>query len=246
MKRILIIGASSALAGACARLWAAEQARLFLVARDHEKLEAIAGDLRLRGAEEVGTFVLAAQDVHRHHEMLSAAKALLGAIDIALIAHGSLPDQRACAADAALMLRELTTNGASVMALLTLLANEFEAQRSGHIAVITSVAGERGRPSNYVYGSAKAAVSTFCEGLRARLFESGVALTDIRPGFVATPMTQGLKLPTLLVAQPAAVAQRIVRGIARRADVLYAPTWWRFIMWVIRHIPRALFKRLSL
>jgi short-subunit dehydrogenase len=167
-------------------------------------------------------------------------------VDVALIAHGTLPDQTACEADALLTLREFANNGTSTIALLTVLAQHFEHQKQGQLAVITSVAGDRGRPSNYVYGSAKAAVSVFCEGLRARLFKAGVSLTDIRPGFVATPMTQGLPLPAPLVAQPDAVARRMLKGIDRRVDVLYAPGFWALIMFVIRNIPSAVFKRLKL
>jgi short-subunit dehydrogenase len=219
---------------------------LFLVARDSEKLAAIARDLSVRGASAVHTWQMDANDLPAHTDMLKAVVQALGAIDIALIAHGTLPDQKACEADAARALREFTTNASSAIALLTVLANQFEQQRSGAIGVITSVAGDRGRPSNYVYGSAKAAVSVFCEGLRARLYKAGVSLTDIRPGFVATPMTQGLALPAPLVAQPASVARRIVAGIDRKADVLYAPAMWALIMTIIRMIPRAIFKRLKL
>lgn len=245
MTNVLIIGATSAIAGACARRWALRGDRLFLVGRDSEKLAAQAADLRVRGAE-AEVFVMDANDLAAHPAMLIAAVAWLGSIDIALVAHGTLPDQRACEADPLLAVQELATNGGSVMALLTLLATRVELQRAGALAVITSVAGDRGRPSNYVYGSAKAAVSVFCEGLRARLFRSGVTVTDIRPGFVATPMTQGLALPARLVAMPDAVARRIVAGIDRGADVVYAPAFWWGIMWIIRHIPRAVFKRLSL
>lgn len=245
MTNVLIIGATSAIAGACARRWALRGDRLFLVGRDSEKLAAQAADLRVRGAE-AEVFVMDANDLAAHPAMLMAAVAWLGSIDIALVAHGTLPDQRACEADPLLAVQELATNGGSVMALLTLLATRVELQRAGALAVITSVAGDRGRPSNYVYGSAKAAVSVFCEGLRARLFRSGVTVTDIRPGFVATPMTQGLALPARLVAMPDAVARRIVAGIDRGADVVYAPAFWWGIMWIIRHIPRAVFKRLSL
>jgi decaprenylphospho-beta-D-erythro-pentofuranosid-2-ulose 2-reductase len=246
MKRILVIGAASAIAAACARLWAARGASLFLVGRDAAKLEALAGDLSVRGASAVHGHRMDANDVPAHAAMLEAAVQALGGLDIALIAHGTLPDQKACEADAALALRELATNATSVIALLTVLASHFARQRGGAIAVITSVAGERGRPGNYVYGSAKAAVSVFCEGLRARLLGQGVSLTDIRPGFVATPMTQGLPLPAPLVAQPETVARRIVAGIERKADVLYAPAFWAPIMMVIRNIPRALFKRMKL
>jgi short-subunit dehydrogenase len=185
-------------------------------------------------------------DIPAQRAMVDAGAQALGACDVALIAYGTLPDQGACERDPALALREFGTNGTSVIALLTLLANQFERQRSGAIAVITSVAGDRGRPSNYVYGSAKAAVSTFCEGLRPRLFRAGVSVTDIRPGFVDTPMTRGLQLPAALVAQPHAVARRIVAGIERGADVLYTPAFWASIMALIGSIPRPLFKRMQL
>ncbi|MDR1064364.1 MAG: SDR family oxidoreductase [Azoarcus sp.] len=245
MKRILIVGATSAIAMACARLWAAEGARFFLAARDAEKLAALAGDLRVRGAD-VASFQMDVNDVAAHAGLIEQAFQAWQGLDIALIAHGTLPDQSACERDAALTLREFSTNGLSVIALLTGLANRFERQQGGALAVITSVAGDRGRPSNYVYGSAKAAVSVFCEGLRARLSRAGVALTDIRPGFVATPMTQGRPLPKRLTATPEAVAKRIVAGIARKADVLYAPFFWFPIMLAIRCIPGALFKRMKL
>jgi decaprenylphospho-beta-D-erythro-pentofuranosid-2-ulose 2-reductase len=246
MKRILVIGATSTIAGACAREWAVRGASFFLVGREATKLEALAADLRMRGAAAADTWTMDATDITAHAPMVEAGIEALGRFDIALIAHGTLPDQAACERDAALTLREFATNGGSVIALLTILANRFEEQRNGAIAVITSVAGDRGRPSNYVYGSAKAAVSVFCEGLRARLFKAGVSLTDIRPGFVATPMTQGLPLPAALVSQPQTVARRIVTGIDRRKDVLYAPAFWAWIMAVIRNIPGFVFKRTKL
>jgi decaprenylphospho-beta-D-erythro-pentofuranosid-2-ulose 2-reductase len=246
MTRILIVGATSAIATACARIWVSRQAHFFLVARDANKLQAVARDLLVRGAVQVDTYEMAAEDTEGHHVMLSRATESLGRIDVALIAHGTLPDQKSCEGDPAVALREIAINGTSVIAILTLLANFFENQRGGSIGVITSVAGDRGRRSNYVYGSAKAAVSAFCEGVRARLFRAGVSLTDVRPGFVATPMTQGLSLPAALVASPDTVAERIVRGIDRRADTLYVPAFWGAIMWVIRHLPSVIFKRLSL
>ncbi len=246
MTRVLIIGASSAIAAACARRWAAGGAQLVLVGRDADKLAAVARDLTVRGAASASTYVLDALDTPRHAEMLDAAVTTLGTIDVALIAHGTLPDQQACEHDVTQTLHAFASNATSVMALLTILATQLERQRHGALAVITSVAGDRGRPSNYVYGSAKAAVSTFCEGLRPRLFKAGVSLTDIRPGFVHTPMTAGLPLPALLVAEPDAVAARIVHGIARQRDVLYVPAFWALILLIVRLLPRPLFKRLSL
>jgi len=246
MKRVLIIGANSTIAVACARCWAANGASFFLVARNASKLEQTADDLRSRGAYEVSVLALDATNLEGHAAMIEEAVAALDQIDIVLLAYGTLPDQAACERDANLAVREFEINGTSAIALLTGLAAVLEAQGQGRLAVITSVAGDRGRLSNYVYGSAKAAVSTFCEGLRVRLYKSGVHVTDIRPGFVDTPMTQGLPLPRALVATPESVGRRIVKGIDRKVDVLYVPAFWALIMLIVRSIPRPIFKRMRL
>ncbi|QXG43246.1 SDR family oxidoreductase [Pseudomonas viridiflava] len=246
MKRILIIGATSAIAHACARLWAAQGCDFFLVARSADRLQVTAADLEGRGARTVTLHEMDATHFAEHPRMLADCLKVLGQIDVVLIAHGTLPDQQACEQDFGLALQEFITNSASVIALLTLLAQHFEVQRCGTLAVISSVAGERGRPSNYLYGAAKAAVSTFCDGLQARLFKVGVHVLTIKPGFVDTPMTQGLSLPAALLAQPEQVAERIVNGITRQSTSLYAPGFWALIMLVIRSIPQPLFKRLNL
>jgi short-subunit dehydrogenase len=246
MKRVLIIGATSAIAAACARLWAVQGAEFFLVARNNEKLEQTAEDLKVRGAKAVTLHRMDATDFGAHPAMLEKCLVALQQIDIALIAHGTLPDHQACEKDIDLALREFAANGTSVIALMTLLANQLETQRCGTMAVISSVAGDRGRPSNYLYGTAKAAVSTFCEGLRARLFKLGVHVITIKPGFVDTPMTQGLPLPKALVAKPEQVAQRIVAGIERKTAILYVPGFWALIMLIICSIPQPIFKRLNL
>ncbi len=246
MKNVLIVGGSSAIATACARRWAAEGANLFLTGRHEVRLEAVAQDLRVRGAGTVATHILDINDHLQHPAMLDAYRASFERIDIVLIAHGSLPDQAHCERDVGAALRELSTNAISTIALLTLLASVFESQKSGTIAVISSVAGDRGRPSNYVYGAAKAAVATFCEGLRARLFKSGVNVLTIKPGFVDTPMTAGLSLPGALVASPERVATDIVRAIGRGKDALYTPWFWSGIMLIIRSLPEFVFKRVSL
>ncbi|MEH6482683.1 MULTISPECIES: SDR family oxidoreductase [Pseudomonas] len=246
MKKILIIGATSAIATACARLWASQGAEFFLVARNDERLQQIATDLKARGAKAVTLHNMDVTDYDAHPDMLEKCLASLRQIDIALIAHGTLPDQQTCEQDVAVALREFANNGTSVIALLSRLANQFEFQRWGTLAVISSVAGDRGRPSNYLYGTAKAAVSTFCEGLRARLFKVGVHVITIKPGFVDTPMTKGLIFPAMLVAQPDQVARRIVKGIKRSANIIYAPGFWWGVMFIIKSIPEFVFKKINI
>jgi short-subunit dehydrogenase len=245
MKRILIVGATSAIAEATARLWAAQGHRLYLLGRNEERLQAMAADLAIRGAVSVNTGALDANDFARHERAIDDAITALEGIDIALIAHGTLGDQQACERDFDLALRELNTNALSVISLLTRLAGRFEAQGHGTIAVISSVAGDRGRQSNYVYGSAKGAVSIFLQGLRQRLCKSGVGVLTIKPGFVDTPMTRDFRKGPLW-ATPATIAKRIVKAIETGGDEVYAPGFWFFIMMVIKLIPERLFKRIKL
>jgi short-subunit dehydrogenase len=245
-KRILIVGATSAIALAAARRWAAAGAALFLVARNEARLAQAKGDLEARGAGRVDVHALDVDRLDQQGAMLEAAAAALGRIEVALIAAGTLPDQKACERDPALAARALATNAVSLIHLLTLLANRMEAEGSGTIAVISSVAGDRGRASNYVYGAAKAALSGFAEGLRGRLFKAGVHVLTIKPGFVDTPMTAGLALPRSLVASPDRVGLDIVAAVDRRRDVLYTPWFWRWVMAIIRAVPGPVFKRLPL
>lgn len=245
MQKILIIGATSAIAEATARLWATRGDALFLVGRKTAPLDSIADDLRIRGAAAVGCFTMDACDTSAHAAMLEAAEKTLGGLDVALIAHGSLPDQKACEASVELTLKEIDTNALSVIALATRLAEGFEKQSSGTLAVISSVAGDRGRQSNYVYGAAKGMVSLFMQGLRNRLAKKGVQVVTIKPGFVDTPMTAAFPKGALW-AKPDAIARGIVRAIDRNADEVYLPGFWRLIMFIIRHIPERVFKKLSL
>lgn len=245
MRKVLIVGATSAIAEAVARLLAAQGDLLYLVGRRAEALEAIAADLRVRGAARVQTEAMDANAIERHAALLDNADVALGGLDTVLIAHGTLSDQAACQQSVALTFQELHTNALSVIALLTLIANHFEAQRVGMIAVISSVAGDRGRQSNYVYGTAKAAVSTFLSGLRQRLYKSGVQVVTIKPGFVDTPMTRDFS-KGLLWAKPERVARDIVRAMENGKDVVYTPGFWWAIMQLIKSIPEFVFRRLSL
>jgi decaprenylphospho-beta-D-erythro-pentofuranosid-2-ulose 2-reductase len=243
--RVVIVGAGSALAHEAAKLFARDGADLFLVGRSADKLTIVADDLKVRGAKNVETFVLDLNEIDRHEELLQQVISSFGGIDTLLIAHGTLGDQKQSQLSIAETLQELNTNAISVISLLTISANYFEQQKRGCIAVISSVAGDRGRPSNYVYGTAKAAVSTFLQGLRGRLAKSGVAVVTIKPGSVATPMTAHMK-QGLLFAQPEAVGAGIYEAIKKRKDVVYLPGYWKIIMFVIKSIPESIFKRLPL
>jgi decaprenylphospho-beta-D-erythro-pentofuranosid-2-ulose 2-reductase len=245
VRKILIIGATSAIAEATARLFAQRGDRLFLVGRNADTLAACAQDLKIRGASSTGTALLEVNDLGSHQALIEAAEQALGGLDTALIAHGTLSDQAACEQSVDLMLRELGTNGISVVALMNRLAQKFEARRTGTIVVISSVAGDRGRKSNYVYGSAKALVTAFASGLRQRLRGSGVAVITIKPGFVDTPMTAAFPKGPLW-AKPEQIGAGIVRAIDRSTPVVYLPGFWRPIMFIIRAIPERIFQRLSL
>ena len=245
MKKILIIGATSAIAEHCARVWAARGDALFLVARNQDRLNTIASDLNVRGAGIVSAYPMDLNEITGQQAMLDAAEAAMGGLDTVLIAHGTLSNQKACEQSVDETLAEIQTNALSTIALLTLIANRFEAKRNGTIAVISSVAGDRGRASNYVYGSAKAMVTAFTSGLRQRLHRSNVAIVTIKPGFVDTPMTAEFK-KGLLWAQPANVAAKIVKTIDRRKDEVYVPAFWWGIMAVIKNIPEFIFKMVKI
>jgi decaprenylphospho-beta-D-erythro-pentofuranosid-2-ulose 2-reductase len=245
MAKILIIGAGSAIAEATARRWAGRGDSLYLVDRDAERLGAVAADLGVRGGSVAGQAVLDVNDFSAHARVLDQAAEALGGLDLALIAHGTLGDQAASERDPAVALKEISTNALSVISLGTLLANRFEAQGRGCLAVISSVAGDRGRQSNYVYGTAKATVTAFLSGLRNRLFRSGVQVLTIKPGMVDTPMTAALKKGPLF-ASADTVAAGIVRAVDKRRDVVYVPGYWRLVMGVIKALPEGVFKRLKL
>ncbi|MBL8299235.1 MAG: SDR family oxidoreductase [Rhodanobacteraceae bacterium] len=245
MRRIIIIGATSAIAEATARLFAARGDALCLVGRDASRLAVIAADLGVRGAVRAATATLDVTDFAAHAAVLDEAERELGGLDTVLIAHGTLSNQSECETSVDALRREYDINALSVMALLTPIANRFAQQGFGDIAVISSVAGDRGRMSNYVYGSAKAAVTAFLSGLRQRLQKSGVNVLTIKPGFVDTPMTRDFPKGALW-AQPDTIAQGIVKAIEKRRSVVYLPWFWLGIMGVIRSVPEFVFKRLRL
>jgi decaprenylphospho-beta-D-erythro-pentofuranosid-2-ulose 2-reductase len=246
VKKVLVIGATSAIAEATARLYAKNGDRLYLIARDPAKLETVAADLAVRGAERVDTAVMDACEYERHEAAIKQAIDTLEGLDIVLIAHGTLPDQKAAEENYAAAYEVLNDNFLSVVSLLTRLANIMESNKQGTIAVISSVAGDRGRQSNYLYGTAKAGVSTFLQGLRNRLQSSGVHVVTVKPGFVNTPMTADVAGDGFMWAQPEQIADGIYKAIDKKRDVVYLPGFWWLIMFIIRSVPEFIFKRLSL
>ena len=243
---ILLIGAGSAIATAVARRYAANQTSLFLFARNSSRLALQQQDLLVRGAARVGTHVLDLSNHEEHETAINAATEFFGEddIDLVLICHGSLPDQEAAEQDFDLARREIDINGLSIISLLTRLTPYLKEQGRGMLAVVTSVAGDRGRQPNFVYGAAKALVSTYLQGLRGKLLPYGVDVLDIRPGLVDSPMTQQFD-KGLLWSSPELVARQIEKAIRRKRHTVYVPGYWRLIMAVVRSIPEAVFKRLK-
>jgi len=245
MEKVVVFGATSAMAQETARLLAARGAELVLVGRDPERLDAVAADARVRGARRVQAMAADLDDAERHAELLGRAASFLGRVDLVLLAQGLLAGSDACEADAALAERVLLTNLVAPALLLQRAAGLLAAQGSGTIVAISSVAGDRGRQSNYVYGASKAGLSTLLGGLRNRLFRRGVHVVTVKPGPVDSAMTDGLPRAPRRAA-PSVVAAAIVRAVERRRDVVYAPGRWRVIMAVVRHVPEWIFKRLRL
>ncbi len=244
-KTILVLGATSAIAQAWMRLLAPQGASFFLVGRNAVHLDSVAKDLATRGATAAYMETANLDDTAGHVALLERAVAALGNLYCAFIAHGVLGDQAAGERDFTVASASLQTNFLSTVSLVTWLANYFAAQYHGRLVVISSVAGDRGRKSNYIYGAAKAGLNAFLDGVRNRLDREGVQILTVRPGFVATPLTAHLPQRPLF-ATPDAVAQDILKAIEHRRDVLYTPWFWRWIMALIRFIPEWKFKKMDL
>jgi decaprenylphospho-beta-D-erythro-pentofuranosid-2-ulose 2-reductase len=244
MKNVAIFGAASAIAQATAKLLVKEKLSFVLLDQDETKLTIVANDLKVRGAGAVHTITADLSHTETHSTLWSQITSF-GNPDTVLIAYGTLGNQKKSQADFAITQKELQTNFVSVVSLLTLIANDFEQQKSGTIAVISSVAGDRGRQSNYVYSSAKGALTIFLSGLRNRLTPHNVSVITIKPGFIDTPMTTSFK-KGLLWAKPETIAPGIVSAIKHKKSTVYLPWFWRYIMLIIRLIPEGIFKQMKL
>jgi decaprenylphospho-beta-D-erythro-pentofuranosid-2-ulose 2-reductase len=245
--RIVIIGATSAIAEHCARQWlAATPAELILVGRDLAKIELVAADLRVRSPQSTIHSIKANFTDPLSIKALVDSIVDTGPVDTVLIAHGSLADQQQCQHDLTQCQDALAVNGVSPVLFAEAFAAHMQRANAGTLALIGSVAGDRGRKSNYVYGAAKGLVTRYAQGLQHRFADSKVKVVLIKPGPTDTPMTAQLKNQGAQLADVDAVARQIVAGIKAGRTVIYAPAKWAVIMLVIRHLPRFVFNKMNI
>ena len=246
LRKILVIGATSAIATECVRRWLDHPVELVLVGRNDDRLQRLAGDLGVRSPlSKIQTMVLDFMDPAAIQAFIAQQREQ-GLIDLAMIAHGSLPEQEECQADLSCVDQALALNGVSPALFAEAIAGAMIEQGEGTLVVVGSVAGDRGRKSNYVYGAAKGMLDRYAQGLQHRLFQSGVTLCLVKPGPTHSPMTAHLAGSGLPLADISAVANTIVKGVDKGKAVIYAPGKWALIMWVIRHLPRFVFNRLDI
>lgn len=243
MRTILILGATSDVGKELARLYANQGSHLILSSRKAERLEPLKNDLELRHAIHVDLISLDATDFESHSRILTS---LLPNVDIAICVFGYLGDHSLAQKDFAACKNIIDTNYTGAVSILNIIAEHFENRKSGSIVGVSSVAGERGRQSNYFYGSAKAGFTAYLSGLRNRLYRSNVHVLTVIPGFMFTKMTEGMDLPKPITASSIQAAKKIVKAEKNRRNVIYVlPIWW-LIMTIIKSIPEFIFKRLKL
>lgn len=243
--RVLVFGATSAICHELLKLYAVEGAHFFLVARNVQKLRAIEDDLVARGGVAAGSAAYDFNDWQQHDSSVEQGYSCLGAIDIAIIAHGSLPDQAECESSSAALKACMDDNFTSAAVIVQACAQRLGQQGQGTLAVVSSVAGDRGRKSNYAYGAAKAGIDVLLQGLQGRFSGSSVKVVNIKPGMIITPMTAHMRHGAIW-ATPSAVAPDIYQAIAKGRRVCYVPGYWRLIMFVIRSLPTAVLAKLPI
>jgi len=243
--KIIIIGATSAIARSTARLYAEQNSQIFLVGRDGRRLRELKADLELRGANSIENLTLDITNCNEHANVINKSIQFLGHIDIAIICHGSLPDQKKCESNFREIEKAININGLTTISFCTEISKQLELQKTGTLAVITSVAGDRGRQPNFIYGAAKSMVSTYLQGLRGKLLPFDVHVIDIKPGLVDSPMTAKFEKGALW-STPELVAIDIVSGIKKKRHTIYTPSYWRFIMAAVCSIPEVIFKKMKI
>lgn len=246
-NRVVILGALSAIAMATARIYAAEGAALMLVARNPDRLKALADDLRARGAKQVETAAMdleaAAADAPK---LMAEWKARLGGLDHVHVVYGYLGTQEKASADPSELARITASNYSTAVQWCEAAANIFRTQKHGSIIAVSSVAGDRGRQSNYAYGAAKGGLALYMQGLAHSLAPLGARAVAVKPGFVDTPMTDGMKKGGALWASPEKIGAIIRRAADKGGPIQYAPGIWRMIMTVIRSVPAFVFHKTKL
>jgi short-subunit dehydrogenase len=243
MKNVLILGATSDMAQAIAKRYAAEGWSLTLAALEPELLDPIAGDLRVRTNSPVEALVFDATAFESHRTFYNS---LTTRPDAVICVFGYMGDQIAARTDFTEVQRTIDINFTGAVSILNIVAEDFEKRGFGAIAGISSVAGDRGRQSNYIYGCAKAGFTTYLAGLRNHLAGKGVHVMTVKPGFCRTKMTENLELPAALTAEPEQVADAVFRGLEKKRNVVYTLWMWRYIMLIIRHIPEFIFKKMGM
>lgn len=246
-RRLVIVGATSAIAEHCARIWVQGKAvNLTLIGRDADRTERVAADLRVRSPQSHIAVVQA--EFIEPIGIQAAVDAIVaqGAVDTVLIAHGSLPDQSTCQTDLTACREALEINGVSPLLYAEAFAKHMAKTGHGTLALIGSVAGDRGRKSNYIYGAAKGLVTRYAQGMQHRFAGTGVKVVLIKPGPTDTPMTAHLKGQGAKLAPVESVAKNIVDAIERGQAIAYAPGKWKLIMLIIQHLPRMIFNKLNI
>jgi len=243
MKNVLILGATSDMAQAMAKKFAAEGWSLSLAALEDDQLEPIAGDLNVRSEVPVDTYHFDATDFDSHRAFYDS---LSVKPDTVLCVFGYMGDQISARTDFNEVQKTIEINYTGAVSILNEVAEDFEKRKSGSIVGISSVAGDRGRQSNYIYGSAKAGFTAYLAGLRNRLAKFGVHVMTVKPGFCRTKMTENAELPAALTATPEQVANAVFHGLEKKRNTVYTLWMWRWIMLVICHIPEAVFKKMKM
>lgn len=243
MTTVLILGATSDIAKETVHELAAKKMNIILAGRREQDMDVLKSDLEIRYGVDVDCKYFDALDFERHADFFTEITQAHPSLDGVLLMYGAMNDQKEAEQSFESSRHMIDVNYTSAVSILNIAANYFEKHRRGFIGAVSSVAGDRGRQSNYIYGSTKAGLSVYLEGLRNRLYQSGVQVLTVKPGMVDTKMTYGVVDESPLLASPSQVAQDIAKGIEKKRNVLYTPWFWIVIMFVIKIIPEFIFKR---